>query len=134
MRHALLVSCLLLSVAVGCGQKYSLLPVGGHVVLANGKPLVAAQVTFECAQPSLSATGVTDEQGNFRLGTLQDGDGAPAGEYRVTVVEAENADIDHPQPRQVHEKYRTPDASGLKFTVDKQHTSFEIKLDPPAKR
>jgi len=131
----LLVSGLFLSAACcGCGNKYHTLPVGGKLLLGDGKPAADLQVTFECKDPAVSATAVTDEQGNFRLGTLSEGDGAPAGTYRVAIVEPEGDDPDQPPVRRIHPKYGSPETSGLEFTVDRQHTHFEIKLQPPAKR
>jgi 5-hydroxyisourate hydrolase-like protein (transthyretin family) len=123
----------LLAACGGCGNKYHTLAVGGKVVFADGTPAAGVQVTFECQQPAVSATAVSDEQGNFRLGTLNEGDGAPAGKYRVALVEGESDDVDHPPPRRIHSKYGNPETSGLEFTVDQQHTHFEIKL-VPAKR
>jgi hypothetical protein len=120
----------LLAACGGCGNKYHTLPVGGKVLLADGKPAAGVQVTFECEQPVVSATAVTDEQGNFRLGTVQEEDGAPAGKYRVAIVEPDSDDVDHPAPRRIHAKYGSPETSGLEFTVVPQHTHFEIKLGP----
>jgi hypothetical protein len=78
---------LILSVS-GCG-KASLYPVHGRV-LYQGKPVEKAMVTFIPVQApadgkKVSANGETDAEGNFTLSTRVPGDGAPAGEYRVTV-------------------------------------------------
>jgi hypothetical protein len=64
-------------------------PVRGQVLL-NGKPVPQAVVTFHATgaaagqEPAPSAQ--TDEQGYFRLTSYASGDGAPEGEYAVTVT------------------------------------------------
>src|SRR5579871_5417169 len=63
-------------------------------VLYDGKPIKNAAVSFHpTGGDSVSAlrpTGLTDENGVFTLIT-QNEDGAPAGEYRVTVLWLEEA-------------------------------------------
>jgi len=117
----------------GCGGKYDTCPVSGKVTLNDGTPVDGVQVTFECRQPALTAVAVTDQDGNYRLGTVEAGDGAPAGNYRVTVVELpDEKDPDNPPPPRIHGKYRSFTRSGLEFTVKKGRNTFEIQLDPPA--
>jgi len=64
-------------------------PVRGRV-LFNGKPAAHAQVTFhpvgDAGRDAVRPTGRADDQGYFTLTSFRDGDGAAAGEYRVTVV------------------------------------------------
>ncbi len=116
----------------GCGGKYDTYPVSGKVTLSDGTPVDGVQVTFECREPALTAVAVTDEQGNYSLGTVGAADGAPAGEYRVTVVELPNdKDPDHPPPPRIHGRYRGFSRSGLEFTVEAGNDTFDIRLDPP---
>ncbi len=92
------VPVLLTAVAVlavllpGCGKKKGrlpLFPVRGQV-LVGGVPAKDALVYF---WPEGIGSGVdaycphaeVDENGNFSLSTYEDGDGAPAGNYVVTV-------------------------------------------------
>ena len=76
--------------ATGCGRsdRIDVYPVEGSV-LYQGKPAVGAFVTFHPNRPEIenriSAATVGDD-GKFRLSTYNPNDGAPAGEYRVTVV------------------------------------------------
>lgn len=115
----------------GCGGKYDLQRVEGTVTLKDGMPLANLRLMFECEQPRISARAATDESGHYRVGTLETGDGAPAGRYRVVVAEPPNADPDTvPTPR-VHSKYSRFDTSGLEFTVEKGNNTFNIQLDPP---
>jgi hypothetical protein len=77
-----------LILTAGCQKKLagpSLLPVVGTVMF-QGKPAAGAMVIFCPETPSTSAAfGNTDDAGRFRLTTRENGDGAAAGKYRVTV-------------------------------------------------
>ena len=59
-------------------------------VLDNGEPVVRAKVAFHPVLPStdppLVPSAMTDEHGQFQLTTYLQADGAPPGEYRVTVA------------------------------------------------
>jgi hypothetical protein len=78
----------LLLPAAGCRKKHSgpdVMPAGGTVSF-QGKPVSDALVTL-CPESSSApaAYGNTDGEGRFQLTTHEKGDGAVAGEYRVTV-------------------------------------------------
>jgi hypothetical protein len=63
-------------------------PVRGRV-LVNGKPAAQTQVLFHPADSSeaeLRPTGQTDDQGYFTLTSYANSDGAPEGDYAVTVT------------------------------------------------
>ena len=74
----------------GCGRSPPPIVPAEGVVLLNGHPLPNAEVrfvpTFEGLGAEYIATGVTDEQGHFKL-TCPIHDGAPACEHRVTVTD-----------------------------------------------
>jgi hypothetical protein len=88
----LLIPLALLAAAAGCSKKSApqlpVHPVTGQVVV-NGQPAAGAMVVFH---PKDQAAGlptpnaVVDKQGNYTLSTYAASDGAPAGEYVVTVV------------------------------------------------
>lgn len=63
-------------------------PVRGQV-LVKGKPAARAQIMFHPANDNspdaVHPVGHVDEQGGFTLTSYKQGDGAPEGEYRVTV-------------------------------------------------
>jgi hypothetical protein len=74
----------------GCSRSDgpAIYPVEG-TVRVNGQPAAAALVTFHPLRGEAGAarpTGRVGEDGRFVLTTRAGGDGAPAGEYRVTVV------------------------------------------------
>jgi hypothetical protein len=66
-----------------------LYPVAGKV-LVNGLPAAGAMVAFhplnEIHGSGCLPVGTTDDDGTYRLTTYATGDGAPAGEYAVTVI------------------------------------------------
>jgi hypothetical protein len=82
----------LCALLVGCGGdgRPACHPVTGKV-LVDGKPAVRAVVAFHPLAPqadgqSYGPSTITGDDGGFRLTTFDAGDGAPAGEYAVTVV------------------------------------------------
>jgi hypothetical protein len=88
-RFALAVGlALALATAAGCGGKFSPVPVSG-VVTHNGQPVEAATVTFYAVgdeKDGRPAHGTTNKQGEFRLSTLGDEDGALPRRYKVVVT------------------------------------------------
>src|SRR5262249_13168360 len=75
----------------GCGGR-SLAPVRGRVT-CNGKPVVAASITFSPVPGSEGdrdagkpGTGFTDAQGSYQLSTYKPYDGALVGQHRVLVA------------------------------------------------
>ena len=78
----------LLIVCAGCGDgRPPLFPVRGAVVFSSGEPVRQATIEFVPEAPGPSPRGKTDANGQFKLGTYESMDGAPAGEYRVVVVQ-----------------------------------------------
>jgi hypothetical protein len=75
----------------GCGKRDWLetYPVTGKV-LVDGKPAKGAMVSFhpktQVGNKSYVPSAQADDNGEFSLATYMTGDGAPAGEYDVTVV------------------------------------------------
>jgi len=121
----------LLVVACGCGGKYDLQPVEGTVTLTNGRPGgPSLHLSFECDEPKISAKAITDASGHYQVGTLETGDGAPPGHYRVAVVEADVIVPNAVKPPPIHTKYARFDTSGLEFTVEEGNNTFDIQLEP----
>ncbi len=127
------LSMVLLAILLGggCGGKYSSHPVRGQVTLEDGTPLDNVQITFQCDDPALTATAVTDSDGYYALGTVEEGDGAPAGTYRVAVVEQDDlTDPDTVRPARVAPRYTSLQNSGLEITVP-SNDGYDLKLAPP---
>lgn len=71
---------------IGCGKgRPGTVRVTGVVTL-DGSPVEGASVTFYPAEGGRPASGTTDAQGKFTLTTFESGDGAPPGNYNVTVI------------------------------------------------
>jgi hypothetical protein len=73
-------------------------PVEGRVRLADGSPVIGAELTFACDDPALNFTAVTDADGRYAYGTPNLAGGAPAGtRYRVRVVPKFNLVVQQPE-------------------------------------
>lgn len=112
-------------------------PVAG-TVRVNGKPATSALVTFHPFDGSVRPTGRVGEDGTFALTTREGTDGAPAGEYRVTVVWTEavarkravSDGDDVPVRGLLPAAYAKPESTPLKATVKagaNEPIVFEIK-------
>jgi len=133
--------CAALALLVGCGGDSSgvaVHPVAGKVVV-RGAPAAGAKVVFyttglqDPRTPIPQATAGDD--GAFQLTSYQPGDGAPAGEYRVTIEwpaplpPGVNPEMYGPQDR-LGGRYATPDKSGLTATVSEGNNElppFDLK-------
>src|SRR5438552_412895 len=89
----ILLLALVLAGGVGCSRKQTCYPVRGRV-LYKGQPVAGAFVIFypkqDTGSTTITAAGTTDAEGWFFLSTFDSDDGAPAGEYDVTIAQ-ENA-------------------------------------------
>lgn len=115
----------------GCGSsdgRIKVYPVHGKV-LVNGQPAAGARVVF---YPTTAATegqklpspsGETDSAGDYMLQSFAPGDGAPVGDYQVTVVWLEppppNAQGIFDQRDRLAGRYATPEKSNLTARVEK---------------
>lgn len=119
-------------------------PVSGTVTM-NGQPVARANLSFQLADGSGSAAGVTDNQGRYELTTFTAGDGAVPGEYLVAITQFEEpppgagVPDDHPDynpnlpefvPKNLlPERYATAKSSGLKATVvEGPNTGVDFEL------
>jgi hypothetical protein len=121
-----LLVCLVLPLPLGCGSgRPAIHPVSGQV-LVNDKPAAHALVAFHpiggSGPDAIHPTGEVDGQGRFTLTSQTRGDGAPEGEYRVTVVWylATKVGPDDYQTRNyLPEAYGRVETTDLKATVVK---------------
>lgn len=140
----------LLCLSVGCGsdpgpvaKEEPSVPASGMVTF-KGKPLPEFQVVLMPIDGRRPATGVTDAEGKFVLGTNTPGDGAPAGLSKVGIVWAgpeqtgdavDQSAIDDPSkmpkpPVVIPMKYSNPETSELTAEVPASGTSdlkFELQ-------
>jgi hypothetical protein len=135
---ALMLACLVLP-ASGCGNKGTrqpVFPVRGQV-LYEGQLTPHALVVFHPVAPQDGNTplprGEVAEDGTFTLSTYQPGDGAPAGEYFVTVEwwlssawpDLTQAD-DAPPTNRLPQRYSQAGASGIRVRINEG----DNELDP----
>lgn len=130
----------------GCGGGYQTgeieasVPVNGTLTF-QGKPLESYQVVFMPDDGRRVATGVTDANGNFTLGTNKLGDGAPPGPCKVAIQFApptvdgagNEVIIDDPsklpKPKiKIPAKYGNPETSGISQDVPKGGLK-DLKID-----
>ncbi|MFO0976284.1 MAG: hypothetical protein U0996_07775 [Planctomycetaceae bacterium] len=94
------------------------------VVKQSGKPLANARISFECDlmvprgpdEPTYSATGTTDEQGNYELYFEAGYSGAPAGSYVVGVMSGEGVPV------------TVPDTEVRRTVTDTADNKFDFNL------
>ena len=142
MRETILCCVLLSLFTVGCAAddgKAKVYPVSGKVVV-KGQPADGARVVFYPAAPDAvekklpSPAGETDATGQFQLQSYEPDDGAPLGDYKVSVTWLEpppaNAQGIFDQKDRLGGRYSNPDKSKLTAHVDKgggEIPAFEIQ-------
>jgi hypothetical protein len=124
--------------AAGCGNgRKPVFPVQGTVADADGKPIAGATVFFCPVENVLDNRhkpgGFSDTEGRFTLTTYDNGDGAPAGEYVVTVEwRVPGGDTPRkkaqPYPDRLKGKFCDPANSPLKATIVKGPNVVDLKL------
>lgn len=78
-----LIVVLPISLGAGCSKNRTS-PVKGEVLL-DGKPLAGASVQFISQADGRTATGETNQDGQFTMSTFEPGDGVLAGSYKVVI-------------------------------------------------
>ena len=92
------------------------------------KPLADAQVVFHPVDGAATAPkprGKTDANGEFALTTYDGNDGAPAGQYRVSVELWKTVSSDTGPANQLPAKFADPAKSGLTATVNAGPTELQ---------
>jgi len=133
-RLAVVVGLALLS-AAGCGSNP---PVRGKVVYADTDQPVSEldgfDVTFTSEKLGISARGTVQKDGTFQLGTERDKDGAPPGEYVVTLTQPyRQPDRPYVGDRVVDVAYEDAATSDLRAEVKPGKNDFVFKLRRIAK-
>jgi hypothetical protein len=121
---AVLILALLASSCAG-GRK-PVFPVRGQILDAGKKPAVGALVIFHPVPADLKdptkPVGRVREDGTFSLTTYKEGDGAPQGEYVITITwtPPKKSPFDAEGKDQLTGRYANPERSSLRFTVEKK--------------
>lgn len=114
----------------GCGSgELPVYSVSGEVRY-QGKPADGAEIIFHPQGGSdeskqIRPNGRTDESGKFNLTTYKMGDGAPAGEYKISITlpgpipgaNPKDKSAAHAGPDLLQGRYAEAEKSGLKATV-----------------
>jgi len=101
------------------------------VVYYDGTPLPHAQVVFHPADSKAPrADALSDVDGTFTLSTYTPGDGAPAGEYDVTVVASRPRDDQRPVRHLLPARLAKKETSGLRLEVKPGPNEFRLDLKP----
>lgn len=151
LKTSSIVLCLIsLLCATSCKRARikGLVPVKGTVQYDN-QPLCNATISLQPENPGQrAAAGSSDASGNFKLWTLDPGDGVLPGNYKVTITkrmildpmtEQEQMDYldkyDKPpvikSKSEIPEKYASTATSGLTVVVSKKGVrNLEFKLSP----
>src|SRR5262249_28100061 len=133
---ALLLLALVAMPAVSCssGERTRLYPVRGQV-LYKDRPVVRAMVVLHPLeeQPAGSSKPIayTDAEGRFSVTTNRPGDGAPAGEYAVTVELREKTPTGVEKVRGrnlLPARYSKPESSGLRCSVREGQNELPLNL------
>ena len=132
LRPALgMIVCLTVCLAsAGCGSSsggQKLVPVAGKVTY-KGQPLKQGRVTFMPLSPGNSSSGPIID-GQYRLGTYKEGDGAPPGKYQVAVTSwVKEPDMQSPGEPAIPPKYFSASSSQLTAEVGSQSDiNFDLK-------
>ncbi|MBL9165427.1 MAG: hypothetical protein JNL18_22055 [Planctomycetaceae bacterium] len=117
---------LVVALLLGCdaGAPVACHPVRGSVT-RDGKPVGEALVVLHPVVESAALTqkpmAFTDDAGQFAVTTFQRGDGAPVGEYRVTVVQRAPKRVGEEMVREgpnvLPKRFSEPTTSGLTATI-----------------
>jgi len=103
-------------------------PVTGQV-LDGSKPVANATVILhpvsEVGADVVKPRGITQADGTFTLTTYDGNDGAPAGEYRVTVEQWLAGRPDEGPTSRLPVKFAKPETSGLTATVSAGRTELK---------
>jgi hypothetical protein len=105
-------------------------------VMWNGEPAAGAIVALNSLSHNLTASGMTDTNGEFVLTTWRQGDGATAGDHRVTIqtilISGWTADLSPIEVNTMPPIYEKPETSGLTATIsDKGKNVLVLEVSGP---
>jgi hypothetical protein len=134
------VGLVLLSMFAGCRDgRQATYPVSGQVTI-EGKPAAGADLRFyetRGGTPSLSRPyATTDAEGRFVVSTYGMHDGAPPGEYRVTVswkgpLDRISPDQRDAMPERLPARFADPSTSGIQVSIVRGQNLLEtIEIVP----
>lgn len=138
----IVVGLICLLTCIGCASQnddqLAVYPATGEVSV-DGKPAAGVYVVLtpakgsEADEKGLKPTGTTDQDGLFSLSTYQQADGAPAGDYVITIqwmkepTQVARGVMPGFSPPQDHfrGKYLNPEKSAWRVTIDEGENVLE---------
>lgn len=115
-------------VCYGCGRSDNA-KVTGKLLRRDGTPVVNAKVIARSKETGKSASASTNDEGDFAIGAVDQGNGLPPGDYAVVIVE-DRGDPDHRRRPTIAAKYRDPDKSGVSVSVKPgENKKLDLTLD-----
>lgn len=132
LRVRSMLACLFLLIATGCSPSHpATSPVSGTITY-KGAPVGEAVVVFAPDGSGRPATATTDAQGNFRLSTFGEFDGAMPGNYKVTVTKLVKNKVPAKTEEQLHEEFerqlqtgQAPPAPAVEYLVPEKYSSAD---------
>ena len=125
----LFLTALLFCTGCNAGNAPRTAPVKGTITFA-GQPLPNVGVTFLPEGKGPSASGNTNDKGEFTLRTSRPGDGAVIGTHKVTIGSAEEGPRKRGAPS-IPDKYGSPATTDLAAEVKPGQTNvFTFDLKP----
>ncbi|MEI8210620.1 MAG: hypothetical protein WCI02_00585 [Planctomycetota bacterium] len=127
---------LLLATVIGCGggeKRVQTFKSSGKVVKSDGSPVPHALVVLHPIGGSTEAPksrGTTDEQGIFQLSTYDTSDGAPVGQFSVTIEQWIRDDPNKPPKNHLPPALSRAETSGFQVSITSgvnQINPFEIR-------
>ena len=134
------IACMIAFCIIGCGDNVRL---RGKVTFSDThEPLTCGEIHFSTA--SFLARATIQPDGTYTVGTMNESDGLPPGEYSIAIVNAveEKQSLGSPAtigPRGLGQtvpekllidpKYKNKATSGLSITVDKSGKVFDFEVD-----
>lgn len=127
-----LVLILMLISIAGCSSKptIKLYPVQGKL-LVSGQPVIGAVVGFhpvagDFDDKGTRPAGVVGDDGSFKVSTFGVNDGAPAGEYTLSIFWPQFPGKDDPGPDRLKGKYANPKTSNIRVKVEEQANELDV--------
>ncbi len=116
---------------VGCGRGEVRVPTfaaSGRLLAADDRPLAHALVVLHPLDANNKAPrprATTDEEGNFQLTTYETGDGAPEGDFIVTVEQWLRDDPAEAPKNKLPTALSRPDSSTIRVAITKEANALE---------